>query len=115
VVGMQWQCDVARFDERVIVGVRGAVDLATAPDFERELLAELRPGLRGLVIDLAYCTVLDPAGISALERLRDHAQELCIEIRLTSIPRTIETQLRSSALAAGFAHGEHQDARLTAP
>jgi anti-sigma B factor antagonist len=102
VVGPRMYCDVARLQERVIVGVHGDVDLATAPELERAIAGCLDARLGGIVVDLAYCTFMDSRGVGALFRLRQRAAALAVEFRLTSIPRPIELVLAASGRAADF-------------
>ena len=98
--GEGFSCDIARFEERVIVGVGGAVDSTTAPELERRVRAVLTAPLVAVVIDLAYITVLDPDGVGALVRLRQRAAELGSDFQLTALPRPIERALVRSGAAA---------------
>jgi anti-sigma B factor antagonist len=93
-------CDIARWEKRVIVGVHGDVDLATAPELEHAIAECLAPGLSGIVIDLAYCTFMDSQGVAAQLRLRNRAASLDVDFRLTSIPRPISLVFAASGLAA---------------
>ena len=63
---LPYRCDRAIFDESVIIGVRGDVDLKTAPDFEGEMFAVLALPLHTVVIDLGYCTFMDSSGVGAI-------------------------------------------------
>ena len=97
-----FRCDVAHFDERAIVGVRGDVDLATAPALRRQVFATLALPIRGVVIDLAYCTFIDSSGVAVLVEARNRAVERSIEFRLTSVPRQVRAVLQLSGLTEEF-------------
>jgi anti-anti-sigma regulatory factor len=53
------------------VWVTGPVDITTAEDFARQLLATSRGGVTGLRVDLSAVTHLASAGVQALFDLRD--------------------------------------------
>lgn len=90
-----FRCDVARFVERVIVGIHGDLDAASAPEFERAVDEMLAPPLRGIVLDLNYCPFVDSAGARALTRLRTRAHGLGIAFQITSVRKPVENVLRS--------------------
>ena len=103
-----YRCDVALFEARAIFGVHRGIDAGSAADFEREVHAVLVPPRTEVVIDLNYATLLDSVGVDTLTRLRTQADELGMQLRLTSIPRPIETTLRSYGLADAFGLSPHK-------
>jgi anti-anti-sigma factor len=90
--------DVARFDDRVIIAIRGEVAAPTAPDLARDLLALLDRRLREVVLDLNFCTLIDQLGAETFVRLRDEIQANGAHVRFTSIPRASEVLLRAHGL-----------------
>lgn len=101
-LAVAYRCDIAHFEERAIVGVRGDVDLATAPALQREVFATLALPIRGVVVDLGYCTFIDSSGVAVLVAVRNRAVERRIEFRLTSVPRQVRVVLELSGLTEEF-------------
>jgi anti-anti-sigma factor len=95
---LAFRCDVAEFEERTVVGVRGEVDIATASDLRRELLAVLVAPARSVTLDLGYCTFMDSSGCAVLVEAMQKARESNIELRLTSVPRGVRLVLELSGL-----------------
>jgi len=114
-VETEFRCDVARFEAHAVIGVHGELDIATAPELEREVVAVAMPPIVGVVLDLGYCTFMDSSGVSAILRLRHHVEEQGSDFRLTSIPRAVETVLRSSGLAEAFGLSARDARRSSAP
>lgn len=106
------RCDVAHFEERAVVSVRGDVDLATAPELRREVFATLALPIRCVVLDLGYCTFMDSSGVSVLVAACHRALERKIEFRLTSVPRQVRVVLELSGLADGFGVVEAPNPKL---
>ena len=107
-----FQCDVAHFEERAVVSVRGDLDLATAPVLQREAFATLAQPIRCVVLDLGYCTFMDSSGVSVLVAASHRALERKIEFRLTSVPRQVRVVLELSGLAEEFGLAEGPDPKL---
>jgi anti-anti-sigma factor len=104
------RADVAHFEYRAIVAIRGELDVDTAGDFGREIEAVLGTDLRALVLDLNYCTFVDSVGAAALRQFSDRAHERGITLELTSVPRIIEPTLRASGLLRGTATARQRSA-----
>ena len=51
-----------------VVSVRGDVDLATAPEFERALGAVPVDGVESVIVDLSDCSFMDSTGLHLLTR-----------------------------------------------
>jgi anti-anti-sigma factor len=98
VAGDEFRYDVARFAERTIIGIQGSLDAASAPDFECDVADMFGPPLRGIVLDLNYCSFVDSSGAKALARLRDRAGEQRIEFQLTSVPTSVQHTLGAYGL-----------------
>jgi anti-anti-sigma factor len=94
----EFRCDVARFHHRVIVGVRGAVDATSGPVLEHEVRAVLTREMRGVVLDLNYCSSMDGLGAQAIARLREDLEQRGIDLQLTSVPQAVESRLRGFGL-----------------
>jgi anti-sigma B factor antagonist len=60
--------------ERVVVAVRGELDLATAPQLEGEVQALRSRGFASIVLDLRELTFMDSTGIRMLLMLDDAAR-----------------------------------------
>lgn len=96
---LHFHCDVALVEDRAIVGVRGDIDIATAPDLRRRILAVLVLPLRGLVLDLSYVSFMDSSGVGVLVEAHNAARELNTEFRLTSVPRHVRRVLEVTGVA----------------
>ncbi len=104
---VEFRCDVAYFEERAVVGVRGDIDIATATELRHEILAVLALPLRGVVVDLGYVTFMDSSGVAALIAAFDHARERGIEFRVTAVPRCVRLVLELFGLAERFGLTTH--------
>lgn len=112
VVQLAFRCDVAHFEERAVVSVRGDVDLATASVLQREVFATLALPIRCVVLDLGYCTLMDSSGVSVLVAACHRARDRRIEFRLTSVPREVRVVLDLSGLAEEFGLAEGPNPKL---
>ena len=54
-----------------VVSVRGEVDLATAPEFERALGAVPEDGVASVIVDLTDCSFMDSTGLHLLTRSQE--------------------------------------------
>jgi anti-sigma B factor antagonist len=106
---LQFHCDIAVVEDRAIVGVRGDIDIATAPELRRRLLAALVLPLRGLVLDLGYVSFMDSSGIGVLVEVHKAALELNTELRLTSVPRQVRRVLEVTGVAESLGIGRAAD------
>ncbi|BCJ49451.1 anti-sigma factor antagonist [Actinoplanes sp. NBRC 14428] len=83
------------------LGVRGEVDLATAPDLERAVAgAVARPGAREVLVDLSAVTFLDASGIAALARSHLLAAESGVRLRVCGARGVVRRVLAIAGLAA---------------
>lgn len=74
-------------DTTVVVTVEGELDLATAPQLQREVLALLSLPVEVVVLDLAGVEFLDSSGLNLLNRVRTTAAEHGIELLLRNLTR----------------------------
>ena len=54
-----------------VVSVRGEVDLATGPEFERALSAVPEDGVESVIVDLTDCSFMDSTGLHLLTRSQE--------------------------------------------
>ena len=54
-----------------VVSVRGEVDLATGPAFERALAAVPGDGVESVIVDLTDCSFMDSTGLHLLTRAQE--------------------------------------------
>jgi len=106
---LQFHCDIALVEDRAIVGVRGDIDIATAPELRRRILAALMLPLRGLVLDLGDVSFMDSSGIGVLVEVHKAALELNTEFRLTSVPRQVRRVLEVTGVAESLGIGRAMD------
>ena len=94
--------DVAEHPDGVVVSLRGELDLATAPEFQRCLLDLIARPVDGFAIDLAQLTFLDSSGLGALYRARQAADEQGTHMRLRAVPEHVMRVLDVTAMAQLF-------------
>jgi anti-sigma B factor antagonist len=94
--------DVSRADGGVVVQLRGELDLATAPELQRELLGILEQACSSLTLDLGELTFLDSSGLGALYRARQAADAGSVPLRLEAVPRHVMRVLDVTAMAPLF-------------
>ena len=101
-------------DARHVVGIRGEIDLFTAPELKQRLVEAIEAGARELIVDLTETTFLDSTAlgvlIGAVKRLRSDDGRLAIVNVDANIAKTFEitgldqiftiADSRESALAA---------------
>ncbi len=80
--------------ERVVVLVRGEVDLYTAPGLECRLNELIDDGAREIVVDLADLEFMDTTGlcvlVRAVKRLRAHDGRIVLRSPSRSVLKTLE-------------------------
>ena len=94
--------DVAQENGSVVVSLRGELDLASAPDLQRELLALLDRPVTTLTLDLRELTFLDSSGLGALYRARQRADAGNVTLRLEAVPTHVLRVLEVTAMASLF-------------
>jgi stage II sporulation protein AA (anti-sigma F factor antagonist) len=73
-----------------IVALDGELDLASAPELERELLRAEAEGARRIVIDLANLGFMDSTGLQSLLRARERARSNAYELKLRRGPHQVQ-------------------------
>ncbi len=94
--------DVAAEGGGVVVSMRGELDLASAPDLQRELLSLLSRPVEHLTLDLAGLTFLDSSGLGVLYRTRQVADDGGAPLRLQAVPDHVVQVLDVTAMAQLF-------------
>jgi anti-sigma B factor antagonist len=80
-----------------VVRLRGELDVATAPEFERVLL-RLRPPHQRVVLDLSELRFMDSTGLRILLQARRTASEGGWQLTLRSVPPNIQRLLKLSGV-----------------
>ena len=83
---------------RIIVRLRGALDVAAAPALRERLTGMLDPGTSLLVLDLSRVPSCDPAGLAVLIGTQRRARLLGIVMRLAAPSLPVTKMLRLTGL-----------------
>ncbi len=83
---------------RIVVRLRGALDVAAAPALRERLIGLLHPGMRLLVLDLSRVPSCDPAGLAVLIGAQRRARLLGIIVRLAAPSLPVAKLLRLTGL-----------------
>jgi anti-anti-sigma factor len=75
-------------DESLVAVVRGEVDVATAPELDRELEQATARGPGSLVVDLAGVTFLDSSGCHVLVRAHRRGEAAGVGVELAGVNGT---------------------------
>jgi anti-sigma B factor antagonist len=94
--------DVVGNGDGVVMVLRGELDLASAPELQRELLALLDRPVGSLTLDLGGLTFLDSSGLGALYRAHQEAEEGGVTLRLQAVPDHVMQVLDVTAMASLF-------------
>jgi anti-sigma B factor antagonist len=76
--------------DTLIVALSGELDLASAPDLERELQVGAEGAPSRMVIDLSGLGFMDSTGLQALLRARERAQEAGYLLSLRRGPHQVQ-------------------------
>ena len=87
---------------RIIVRLRGALDVAAAPALRERLIGILHPGMSLLVLDLSRVPSCDPAGLAVLIGTQRRARLLGIVVRLAAPSLPVANLLRLTGLDRSF-------------
>jgi anti-sigma B factor antagonist len=80
-------------DDRLVLSLRGELDLTSVPQFERELREAEATNPRLLVIDLSGLDFMDSTGLRALLQARERAKGDQHELMLRRGPRQVQRVL----------------------
>ncbi|MGZ4691199.1 MAG: STAS domain-containing protein [Acidimicrobiia bacterium] len=94
--------EVVEGPDGAIVAVRGELDLASAPELQRELVARLEGGVSRLTLDLGDVSFLDSSGLGALYRTQQAAEKRGAHLRLVAVPDHVLRVLEVTAMASLF-------------
>jgi anti-anti-sigma factor len=83
---------------RIIVRLRGALDVVAAPALRERLIGLLHPGMRLLVLDLSRVPSCDPAGLAVLIGTQRRARLLGIIVCLAAPSLPVAKLLRLTGL-----------------
>jgi anti-sigma B factor antagonist len=94
-----FRCAVSYSGEAAEVVVCGEVDLTTAREVEREVMAALALPIKAIGVHLGRVTFLDSSGIGALLRAQRSACDRGVTFRLTSVPRGVRRVFEITGVA----------------
>jgi anti-sigma B factor antagonist len=100
--GLGLSSELTEGRDGVVVALRGELDLASAPELQRQLLALVERPVGALTLDLAGLEFLDSSGLGTLYRTRQAADEAGIALRLRSVPDHVLRVLDVTAMAPLF-------------
>jgi anti-sigma B factor antagonist len=89
--------------EGAVVSVAGEMDLATAPEFERQVVSLLAPPVAAVTLDLAGLEFIDSSGLRALVAIHGAATEHRVTLTLRAVPEQARSVLELTDLADRFA------------
>jgi anti-sigma B factor antagonist len=72
-----------------VVSVRGEVDLATGPEFERALAAVPEDGVESVIVDLSDCSFMDSTGLHLLTRTHRRFDDAGGRVAVVSANRSV--------------------------
>lgn len=80
--------------ETMVISVEGELDIATAPEFERELVNAVRCAAARVVVDLTATTFFDSSAIRALvagsRRLEASGADTCVVCSNSTVERVLQ-------------------------
>ena len=86
--------------DRVVLTIRGEIDMASGATLARELYAAERPLLRRLVLDLAALDSIDSTGIHVLLHAQGRAESNGHVLVLTNVPAHVQRLFSLTGLDA---------------
>ncbi|WP_163513405.1 STAS domain-containing protein [Fodinicola acaciae] len=104
--------DVSESAGVTVVTVAGELDMATEPEFSRQVEARIDAAPRAVVLDLSGLGFVGSAGLKALVEQQQHAELRQVSLRLVLGGSPIERLLELTGLEATFAvYGTLDEAR----
>lgn len=97
---MTLSMSTTRDGDTCTVSIRGDVDLSTAADLDREVVAAVDSGATAVVVDLAEVTFIDSAGINTLLKGRRHAEERGRSLRIANASGVVHDVLDMTGVLA---------------
>ncbi len=95
-----FEVSVAFVGERAVLGVRGEVDILTAPDLDALVDAVIDQGHRFVVLDLAALKFMDASGLRVIARAARRLNPAAGELVIRSPSRMVRRMLDITGLAA---------------
>ena len=93
---------VVEYDDEAVVAVDGELDIATAPDLQREVEPLWARPLSVLTVDLERVDFMDSSGLRALNELRTRAEEHDVTFALFGVQPTVRRVLDITGMASFF-------------
>jgi anti-anti-sigma factor len=95
--------DIAESGDVTVVTVAGELDMATEPDFSRQVAARIQARPRAVVLDLNGLGFVGSAGLKALVEQQQGAEQQNVSLRLVLGGSPIERLLELTGLENTFA------------
>ena len=86
-----------------VVSVRGELDLATGPEFERALGALPEAGVESVIVDLTDCSFMDSTGLHLLTRAQERLGDAGGQLAVVSANRSVLRLFQLTELDEVFA------------
>ena len=86
--------------DRVVLTIRGEIDMASGATLARELYGAERPLLRRIVLDLAALDFIDCTGIEVLLHAQERAESNGHVLVLTNVPANVQRLFSLTGLDA---------------
>jgi anti-anti-sigma factor len=86
----------------VVIDVEGELDLASAPQLEREVLALFALPVHVVTLDLEMLTFMDSSGLNVLNRARTDADDHGIKLTLRNVRDQVHQVLEITRMAELF-------------
>ena len=94
--------DSRREGDAVVVALNGELDLASAPELERELREAEAANPARVIIDLSGLGFMDSTGLQALLRTRERASSSAYELALRRGPHQVQRVFELTKTADAF-------------
>jgi anti-anti-sigma factor len=89
-------------DTFVVIAVEGELDLASAPQLQREVLALLARPVSTVTLDLDALTFMDSSGLNVLNRVRTAADDHGVVLTLRNVGKQARQVLDLTHMAELF-------------
>jgi anti-sigma B factor antagonist len=89
-------------DTSAVVAVEGELDLASAPQLQREVLALLALPVSAVTLDLDALTFIDSSGLNVLNRVRTAADDHGVKLTLRNVGKQARQVLDLTHMAELF-------------
>jgi anti-sigma B factor antagonist len=93
---------VIHADASIVVVVAGELDLASAPQLQREVLALLALPVNTVTLDLDALTFMDSSGLNALNHVRNAAEDRGIKLTLRNVRQPVRQVLDVTRMTERF-------------